>query len=278
MDKLISIVTCVYNGSLTIEDTILSVIYQNYKNFELLIVDGLSKDNTLDIVGKYSKKDERIKIISEKDDGIYDAYNKGIRNSSGEIILFVNADDFLFPNALFNISKKFNTKNYSVFAGSIAILNEKEHYYKKHLRSEIAKHSLTNPTILTPGICFHKDIFTDIGYFDTSYKICADFDFISRCINNDVKIQYSDFLINNMREGGVSSDMKFERTKKMEHLKVFNRNSKNINFRFYIKIIKNYIKTIILNYLFRTTLERKRKSIQDNYIVDKIFWYRKHTN
>ena len=83
MEKKISVITSVFNGEKTIEDTILSVLNQDYSNFELIIVDGLSKDSTIKIVQKYAETDTRIKIISEKDKGIYDAFNKGVLNSSG---------------------------------------------------------------------------------------------------------------------------------------------------------------------------------------------------
>ena len=76
----------------------MSVLNQDYSNFELIIVDGLSKDSTIKIVQKYAETDTRIKIISEKDKGIYDAFNKGVNELSSNIIMFVNADDFYGPN------------------------------------------------------------------------------------------------------------------------------------------------------------------------------------
>ena len=126
MEKKISVITSVFNGEKTIEDTILSVLNQDYINFELIIVDGLSNDLTIKIVQKYSYNDTRIKIISEKDKGIYDAFNKGVFNSTGEIIMFVNADDFLFPNALASINNNFNIQSNDVFAGSLSMVNEKD--------------------------------------------------------------------------------------------------------------------------------------------------------
>lgn len=270
----ISIVTCVFNGQETIKDTILSVINQDYENYEMLIIDGVSNDNTVEIVEKFSNQDSRIKLISEVDKGIYDAYNKGVRKSSGEVIIFVNADDFLFKNALRRINMEFNTNEYDVYAGSISILNEKDNYYKKHLRSIVGKHSITNPSILTPGLCFKRDLFKKVGLFNISYKICADFDFISRCINQEINIMYSDSLINNMREGGVSSNLRFEKLKKLEQLKVNYKNSSFINFKYIFTIILKYFKVIILNSIFSQKLKAKKNSFQDEFIERKIFWFR----
>lgn len=91
----ISIVTISYNSEKTIEDTILSVISQDYPNKEYIIIDGASTDNTLNIIAKY--KANISKVISEKDDGISDAFNKGISNSTGDIICLINSDDRLLP-------------------------------------------------------------------------------------------------------------------------------------------------------------------------------------
>ncbi len=88
----ISVITTTYNSASTIEDTLKSVIEQDYPNVEYIIIDGLSKDNTLEIVNKY--KDKIAKIISEKDSGIYDALNKGVNAATGDIIALLHSDDF----------------------------------------------------------------------------------------------------------------------------------------------------------------------------------------
>ncbi len=273
MEKKISVITSVFNGEKTIEDTILSVLNQDYSNFELIVIDGLSKDLTIKIVQKYAENDNRIKIISEKDRGIYDAFNKGVLNSSGDIIMFVNADDFLFPNALTSINKNFDIQNNDLFAGSLSMINEKDKYYKEIFRSKIPKHSIISPVILTIGICFNKKVFEKIGTFDISYKICADVDFIYRCLNKSVKIQYSDILISNMREGGISSNYKFEFLKKREQLKAHYNNSDKLNFKYTFQLISNLFKVLILNIFFADKLMQKRKKIQDKYDSNKIFWF-----
>jgi len=274
MEKKISVITSVFNGEKTIQDTILSVLNQDYINFELIIVDGLSKDLTIKIAQKYADNDTRIKIISEKDKGIYDAFNKGILNSSGDIIMFVNADDFLFPNALDSINKNFNIQLNDLFAGSLSMINEKDKYYKEIFRSKIPKHSIISPVILTIGICFNKKIFEKIGTFDISYKICADVDFIYRCLNKSVKIQYSDILISNMREGGISSNYKFEFLKKYEQFKAHYNNSIKLDLKYSLQLITKLVKVLLLNILFRDKIMHKKKKLQDKYDVSKIFWFK----
>ena len=99
----ISIITICYNSAKTIERTIQSVVSQDYANREYIIVDGLSSDSTMDIVGKY--KDQIDIIVSEKDQGISDAFNKGIRRATGDIIVMINADDILLPGALSKVAQ-----------------------------------------------------------------------------------------------------------------------------------------------------------------------------
>ena len=99
----ISIITICYNSAQTIEKTIQSIVEQDYTNREYIIVDGLSTDNTLSIVNKYSKQIDV--IISEKDKGISDAFNKGITRASGDIIVLINSDDILLPDALSKVAQ-----------------------------------------------------------------------------------------------------------------------------------------------------------------------------
>ena len=98
MQPKISIVTITFNSESTVEDTIKSVVSQDYPNLEYIIIDGGSKDGTLEIVDRY--RDRIAKVVSEPDKGISDAFNKGIRNATGDIIGIINSDDILLPGAL----------------------------------------------------------------------------------------------------------------------------------------------------------------------------------
>ena len=108
--KKISIITVCYNSQDTLEDTIQSVLNQDYQNIEYIIVDGKSTDNTLKIIEKY--QDKITKVISEPDKGLYDAINKGIKNASGEIVGIINSDDVLaYKSAVSDIAQTFEQQN-----------------------------------------------------------------------------------------------------------------------------------------------------------------------
>lgn len=124
MNPKFSIITVCFNSEETIERTIISVLSQSYQNFEYIIVDGASTDGTLGIVEKYVEKyPDKIKLISEKDDGIYDAMNKGIRVASGDLIGIVNSDDYYETDALENISETYDGEKYEIVYGIIHCLH-----------------------------------------------------------------------------------------------------------------------------------------------------------
>ena len=112
-----SIITACYNSAKTIERTIKSVLDQSYDSWEYIIVDGKSTDNTLEIVNAYAKKENRIRVISEPDHGIYDAMNKGIGMAQGILIGMVNSDDYYEKDALQNIQEAYKGTDYEIVYG-----------------------------------------------------------------------------------------------------------------------------------------------------------------
>ena len=118
----ISIITISFNSEKTLEETIKSVVMQDYDNLEYLIIDGGSKDKTLEIVEKY--RDKIAVVISEPDEGISDAFNKGIALATGDIIGIINSDDQLLPGALEAITESYDS-NVDVYRGRMVIWNEK---------------------------------------------------------------------------------------------------------------------------------------------------------
>lgn len=213
MDKqpLFSIITITYNSEKTIERTLKSVLAQTFKDFEYIIVDGASKDSTMDIVRKYEPLFEgRMKWKSEPDKGIYDAMNKGIERSSGTIIGIVNSDDWLEadalqvlvdelkkePNLIHSIltgETRFHYKDGTThhFATSREIYN---HY------SRIYRMGLNHPATFVP-----KEIYDEIGLFDTKFRLYGDADFILRCYDNNVKVHFINKVLSNMADGGASN-------------------------------------------------------------------------
>jgi glycosyltransferase involved in cell wall biosynthesis len=200
-NPLISIITVVYNGRDFLEKTIRSVINQSYKNIEYIIIDGGSNDGTVDIIKRYEDKIDY--WVSEKDDGIYDAMNKGIKIARGEYIAFINADDWYEEEVLqefADILQKHN--NIDILAGDISIVDEegKPIVVRKGSFEEYGK-NLHHQAIFVSSRNY-KQLF-----FDTSYHLAADSDFIVKVMKTDPKVYKFDRIIANFRQGGKGSDM-----------------------------------------------------------------------
>lgn len=190
-NQIISIVTVVYNGEKTIERTIKSVINQTYQRKEYIIVDGGSKDTTLNIIKKYEDKINC--LISEPDQGIYDAMNKGIEIASGEIIHLLNADDCYVNNHVLEDIMKIKIK--PILTTSVNYIMEK----KVKILSYTAPRQDTIPH---PGLFVNAEIYKKTP-FDLKYKFASDIDFTLKLnINN---IQKSDIISVNMLAGGAGS-------------------------------------------------------------------------
>ena len=206
-----SIITICFNSSATIERTIKSVLAQTFTDYEYIIVDGGSKDSTLDIVKKYEPLFEgRMKWKSEPDKGIYDAMNKGIERSSGTIIGIVNSDDWLETNTLQiladEISLNQNLRNV-ILTGEVLFhyddgntqlyptSYERYEYYAKRYRM-----GLNHPATFVP-----RQIYEKYGTFDERFKLYADSDFVIRCYKANVGVHFIHKVLSNMSDGGASN-------------------------------------------------------------------------
>jgi glycosyltransferase involved in cell wall biosynthesis len=184
---LISIITVVRNGVSTLEQTILSVINQTYKNIEYIIIDGGSTDGTVDIIKKY--ENHLACWVSEPDKGIYDAMNKGIDKATGEWINFMNSGDWFYSKSvLTDIFNNKETVHSDVIYGS--------YYSNIYGKSKIThiKHSKINNIKKKMPFC-HQTAFTKsniITYFDTRLKISADYDFFYKLYNNGYQFEETD--------------------------------------------------------------------------------------
>ena len=197
---LISIITVVYNGIKTIEQTILSVIRQPYQNKEYIIIDGGSTDGTVDTIKRY--KSHLAYWISEPDNGIYDAMNKGIAQAQGELIGILNSNDWFEENIFNTIAEQFQkTGNNCVIHGILRNFLEEEFYNItgnsiRRLRYDMIQH----PTCFIPRKLYEK-----YGEYDTTYKYSADYDLILRFVYDGVKFSFIEKPIVNFRLGGISS-------------------------------------------------------------------------
>ncbi|MBN6361318.1 glycosyltransferase [Providencia huaxiensis] len=204
----ISIITATYNSSKTIIDTILSLEKQTYSNIEYIIVDGASSDNTLDIIKKYSTKIST--IISEPDKGIYDALNKGIMASTGDIVGFLHSDDvFAYPNAIEDlVSTLVNDKSQAIYADLEYVSKENTENVVRRWVSGSYKHENLKKGWMPPHPTFFmkKELYKEHGVFDLNFKISADYDSLLRYLwLHNISVSYLPKVVTKMRVGGESN-------------------------------------------------------------------------
>ncbi len=236
----VSIITITYNSAATIEQTIQCVLNQTYKDIEYIIIDGLSKDNTLEIVNKY--KGKIAKVISEKDNGLYDALNKGIANATGDVIGIIHSDDFYTDNSVIEkVVNTFKKDNADAVYGNL-------YYVDKDDTSKIKRkwHSgkYTEGAFLNgwmpphPTFFVKKEVYDKFGKFNLQLTTAADYELMLRLIHkNKIKVAYLDEFIVKMRIGGVSNvNVKNRVNANMEDRKAWEMNG--LKPRFYTLTVK----------------------------------------
>jgi glycosyltransferase involved in cell wall biosynthesis len=180
----ITIVTPSYNQGQYIEETIRSVLLQNYPNLEYLVIDGNSTDGTLQILKKY---DSFIRWISEPDKGQTDAINKGLKMATGEIMAYLNSDDLYEPNALINIAAFFGQREeIAMIYGDIIHINEKSGFIEFHRtgKVDIRKYLMWDFYLPQPSVFFRKRVIDTLGYFDEKLHLAMDYDYWLKIILN----------------------------------------------------------------------------------------------
>lgn len=201
---LISIITVTYNAQTALEETMQSVFLQTYPNIEYIIIDGKSQDGTLDIIKRYES--QIATWLSEKDNGIYDAMNKGIRLAKGEIIGMINAGDYYEPEAVENIVNAFlKEKQAGIFHGNVNMLNEDGSFFKLKKPNTDLNQLYKGISLFHPTFFVHKSIYEEKGLYDIVYKSSADFDFALRNHLLGTPFYYLDTVIANFRLGGYST-------------------------------------------------------------------------
>jgi len=205
----VSIITVSYNAESTIEDTIISVHEQSYQNIEHIIVDGASTDNTLPIIRQHSNKISC--VVSELDNGIYDAMNKGIQMSSGDIIGFLNADDiYAGTDVIEKISKGFEYPSVDACYGDLV-------YVSKSNLSKIVRY--WNSCNYRDGLCktgwmpahptfyIRKEIYDKYGVYDLAYALQSDYELSLRLLEvKNINTLYIPEILVKMRTGGVTNN------------------------------------------------------------------------
>ena len=204
----VSIITATYNSAATIRDTLASLENQTYPDIEYIIVDGASKDNTVEVVNQHCTRVS--KIISEPDRGIYDALNKGIAAATGDIVGFLHSDDLLaYPDAIQDLVGIFQSGEYDAVYADLEYVQQKDvskvvrlwqsgTYSKKKLRYGWMP---AHPTFYMKRSCYNK-----LDGFDLSYKIAADYDSILRYLwRGKVNACHLPKVLIKMRVGGISN-------------------------------------------------------------------------
>lgn len=210
LEPKISVITVTYNSEKTIEDTIRSVCAQTYKNFEYIIIDGKSADQTLEIISQYEGLfDGKMKVVSEKDTGIYNAMNKGIRRATGDIVGLINSDDCYDKRAFEWIAQEYSKRQERLLVingDAVRISIDGDPIFRYHY----TQRSIENKAYMLHAAMFAtKAVYDKIGFYDERYRLAADYDWQNR-VHEDVEISYvlCPQVLSYMREGGASDSIK----------------------------------------------------------------------
>jgi len=230
----ISIITISFNSENFISETFKSVKNQSYNQYEYLLIDGGSNDRTLTIA---KEQDHISKIVSEPDNGIYDAINKGIKNSTGEIIGFLNSDDtFYDENSLKHIADAFDKDTDCVF-GDLIYTDKNEKVRRVWKGSEFIKRSFLKGWMPAhPTFYCRRSVYEKLGLYNESFKIAGDFELMLRFLEkHNIRSKYIPKTLVNMKVGGASNNgLKSKLDILNEEFRAFHQNDISINKLSYI--------------------------------------------
>ena len=216
MKPKISIITITYNSEATVEETIRSVVSQDYPNLEYIIVDGVSKDNTLAIVDKY--RDRIAKVVSEPDEGISDAFNKGIEHATGDVIGIINSDDVLLPGAL-NIVADAYEEGVGVYLGNVLIWDSVRGVKIQAVPSKkYPLHTFGDYVVCHPGNFISKWAYDKYGDYKDDFKFMMDLDLLIRFYEAGVKFKYIPVELAMFRLGGVTDSLFLKKLNEFERM------------------------------------------------------------
>lgn len=219
-EPFFSIITVCYNSEKWIACALESMLWQTFSDYEYIIIDGASTDRTVEIVKSYEDQfTGKLKIVSEPDQGIYDAMNKGIKMASGTVVGILNSDDYYEPNALEIIRNEYDAeKPYQVLYGMINIVDPDGTLKKVFWGS----HQFINEQPVVHPACFITNkLYKEKGLYSLKYRYASDYDFLMR-MTRDPEVLFKPVfkVLSNFREGGQSE--KPEAT--MEHFRVLMEN------------------------------------------------------
>ena len=240
----VSVITAVFNGVDTIKDCIKSVSGQIYPDIEHIIIDGGSTDGTLEVIKRYTEK--RVNIVSEPDNGIYDALNKGIRQASGEVIGLLYSDDFYAHDRVIEkVADIFMKYNIDSCYGDLQYVDKNNpDKVIRYWKSSQYRHGKFKYGWMPPHSTFFvkKEIYNKYGYFNTNFKIAADYELMLRFLEkHKISTYYTPEVFIKMRIGGTSNrNIKNLIIKSNEDYRAWKVN--NLNGGFYTILLKNLCK------------------------------------
>lgn len=215
----VSIITINLNNSAGLVKTIKSVVEQTvFGSFEFIIIDGASTDDSVKVIESYKEKINY--YISEADKGIYDAMNKGVKLSNGKYLLFLNSGDELANEEVISkITKKINI-NYDIIYGNMIVVNNDLTSYLGTMPEKLTFEHMMNDTLWHPVSFISRTLFLKVGFYDTNYKIVADYDwFLKAIFKYNAKLFHANLTISKFYLDGLSSLDKNAHTIKIERKK-----------------------------------------------------------
>lgn len=250
----ISIVTPTFNSSATIINNVKSVLSQTYSDFEHILIDNESNDDTIDLVkNEYTRNNslEKLQIISEKDKGIADAFNKGIEASQGEIIGILNSDDLYYDESVLEkVVNNFKTSN-SLFVHGNIYFNDP--LYGSNIRKPLMCSITEAMPYNHPAMFFRKKIYEEYGYYDTNYLLVMDFEFICRLTKSIDEFNKKGYYLNGeplviMNAGGASWENELDSIEETrEALKKYDLWNFDAKKNYIFRILRTKLKILLSN-------------------------------
>ena len=248
---IISIITVVFNGEGTIGRAVESVLSQKNVQVEYIVIDGESTDKTMEVLSPYGSY--IAKIISEKDEGIYDAMNKGLKIATGDVVGFLNADDFYsHPEILLRIAEEFRDQAVEAVFGDLDYFHQDNptKIVRSYRSNKFPSKNLSRGLMPAhPTLFLKKAIYKKFGYFDSSFRIAGDFDFIVRVFKGgEINYRYLPESFVKMQLGGISTKGLSSRiTVLRENMRACKKNGISTT---YLKLVSRYPQKL-LEYFFR---------------------------
>lgn len=199
--KTFSIILATYNCGPKVERTLRSILAQDKELFELIVMDSASTDGTLEFIRQYEND---LTLVSEKDGGVYQAFNKGLDLSKGKYIYFIGAGDCLRPGILEQVKANLPAKIPAFVYGSSYLMKQNVVW----MENEFNISNFFCENICHQSIFYHHSIFDILGKFESKYKICADWFFNVKCFaHREIRKLYIPYVIADFEEGGLSSEL-----------------------------------------------------------------------